>query len=311
LNLAVKYRPTSFDEVIGQKEVVKSLKATNGAHSYLFTGPSGCGKTTLARIVAGKLGNKALNIIEIAAADNTGVDDMRHLIENTRFRAIGLSPNKSIILDECHRLSGNAWDVLLKPIEEPPEHVFWFLCTTNPGKVPKTIQTRCLKFDLNPVSEDDLFDLLCKVADSEKLEVSDEILNCIAEGSDGSPRQCLTYLEECKFAESVAEAKRLMREAGQSKEAVDLARLLMKRQGANWVSCVRLINAISAAGIDAEGCRIVVVNYLAGALARSTTEKEAKNLLRVLEPFSGTYNSSEKLAPLFRSVALALELDRQ
>jgi DNA polymerase III subunit gamma/tau len=309
-DLHVRYRPTTFDQVLGQKHVVDSLRKAKG-HSYLFTGPSGCGKTTLARILGNKFaGGRATtqNLIEVAAADNTGVDDMRRLLEVTRTRAIGKSPVKTIVLDECHRLSGQAWDVLLKPIEEPPVHVYWCLCTTNLNKVPKTILTRCLRYDLKPVAEDDLLQLLSDVADAEKID-ADEILECIVEASGGSPRQALVNLEACKFAETAAEARTLMRSASQMREPIDLARLLVQRQGVTWAAVVRLINAME--NVDAETVRIIVVTYLAGCLAKAKTEKEAVNLLRVLEPFNGiVYNHSDKLAPLFMSVGLALGLDK-
>jgi DNA polymerase-3 subunit gamma/tau len=290
--------------------VVASLQKAKG-HAYLFTGPSGCGKTTLARILANKFANGAAtsqNIIEVAAADNTGVDDMRGLLETTRTRAIGRSPVKTIVLDECHRLSGQAWDVLLKPIEEPPAHVFWCLCTTNLSKVPKTILTRCARYDLKPVGEDDLMNLLCDVAEAEGLDTNADVIEAIAEASGGSPRQALVYLEACKFAGTAAEARALMRSAAQMKEPVDLIRLLIKGQGASWATCAKIINGME--NVDAETVRIVVVNYLAGCLARATTEKEARNFLRLLGCFEQTYNMSDKLAPLFLSVGLALRLDQ-
>src|SRR5580765_8935066 len=218
-SLHVKYRPDKFEDVIGQDEAVKSLKRVikdNRAKTFVFTGPSGCGKTTLARILANTFaGGKATqaNIEEFDAATNSGADAVREVASRAFYRAIGTSPVKAFIIDEAHRLSAAAWTVLLKPIEEPPAHVYWMFCTTEASKIPKTIQTRCLRYDLKPVNEDDIFKLLCTVADSDKLEVSDDILEVIADGCGGSPRQALVYLEECLYAETANEARQIMRSA--------------------------------------------------------------------------------------------------
>lgn len=313
-SLHTKYRPTALNQVLGQDSTVKSLGRVlkeGRAHSFIVAGPSGVGKTTLARIIANVVagGNAtAVNLDEVPAADHTGVDDMRQVVTRSLYRAVGASPVKTIVIDESHRLSAQAWDALLKPIEEPPKHVFWVFCTTNPSKIPKTIQTRCVKFELQPVDEVSIYELLLKVSKAEGFAISEEVLEVIAEGSGGSLRQSLVYLEACRFSENPNDARRIIRTAAQMKEPVDLARLLIAKRGANWQAAVRIINSME--NVDAEGVRIVLVNYVAGALAKSRTEDEARNLLRVLEAFSQTYNSSDKLAPLFMSVGLALGLDQ-
>lgn len=281
------------------------------ARSFILAGPSGVGKTTLARIIANVAAGgqaTATNIDEVPAADHTGVDAMRQVVTRSLYRAVGANPTKTIIIDEAHRLSANAWDALLKPIEEPPKHVFWIFCTTNLGKIPKTIQTRCVKFELQPVDEVSIYELLLKVSQAEGLGISEEVLEVIAEGCGGSPRQALVFLELCRFSENPNDARRVIRTAAQMKEPVDLARLLIAKHGANWQSAVRIINSME--NVDAETVRIVLVNYVAGALAKSRTEDEARNLLRVLDCFSTTYNPSDKLAPLFLSIGLALGLDQ-
>lgn len=233
---------------------------------------------------------------------------MRELVQSTHYRAIGASPVKVIIIDECQKLSGLAWDVLLKPTEQPPAHVYWCLCTTDPGKIPATIKTRFLRYELKPVSEDDLLELLCYVADAEKLTVPDEVLEAIAGASTGSPRQALVYLEVCAYAKSAREAQTLMRTAGQSAETVDLARFLLKPNGRTWAEAIKLIKKLE--NVEAEGIRIALVCYLAAVLLNTKDDKRAAQMLMLLSCFSEPYNTSDKMAPLLNSVGLALGLDR-
>lgn len=311
-SLNTKYRPTTFDDVIGQDHITSSLKkvvADRRAKSFVFIGPSGTGKTTLARILANAFAGGKLtqgNLDEVSAADHTGVNDMRDVITRSQYRAMGASPIKAIILDEAHRLSGNAWDVLLKPIEEPPAHVYWMICTTDERKLPLTLKTRCLRYVLKPVKEELLTDLLVTVADAEKLTTPDEVLEAIAESSGGSPRQALVYLEACAHAKTAAEARETMRSAVQSKEVADLCRWLLSNQGRSWAEAMKYVKALE--GMDAEGIRIAAVNYFAAVLMNTKGEKQALPLLRLMEAFSTPYCTSDRHAPLMLSLGVALGL---
>ncbi|PKK82938.1 MAG: DNA polymerase III subunit gamma/tau [candidate division Zixibacteria bacterium HGW-Zixibacteria-1] len=218
--LARKYRPQQFDEIVAQEHVTRTLKnalkSGRVSSGYLFTGPRGTGKTTTARILAkalncidgptptpcGKcpsckeiIASSSLDVLEIDAASNTGVDDIRTLRENVRY--LPTSGKKRIyIIDEVHRLSGSAFDALLKTLEEPPPHVVFIFATTEPFKVPETIRSRTQRYDFHRVSVGNLSEHLKKIAESEKIEIDDGALFMVARKADGSVRDGMSLLDQ-------------------------------------------------------------------------------------------------------------------
>ncbi len=215
LALYRKYRPTSLDQVIGQPQVTEILQASLDrgafAHAYLFTGQRGTGKTTVARILAhlvngldysDNLNNDSIDIIEIDAASNNGVDDVRQIRDSVQLAPMNCR-YKIYIIDEFHMLSKPAFNALLKTIEEPPEYVIFVLATTELQKVPATILSRVQRFHFKPVPVKLLTKHLRMIAESEQINVDDDALRLIAEHGGGSVRDAITLLDQLAGNQSI------------------------------------------------------------------------------------------------------------
>ena len=194
-----KYRPGKFDEVIGQDHIVKaisgSLNAGKIAHAYLLCGPRGTGKTTIARIIANELGSSANDIYEMDAASNRGIDDVRNLRENVRTMPFD-SKYKIYILDEVHMFTKDAWNALLKTIEEPPSHVIFILATTELDKIPETIVSRCQSFIFKKPTDATLTSVISNVATKEGYNIEKGGAELIALLADGAFRDALGTLQK-------------------------------------------------------------------------------------------------------------------
>ena len=197
-NLAAIYRPTRLDDVVGQDSVKKVLRAqldNKPKAAQLFVGSAGTGKTTCARIFAHELNGQS-NIYEINAADNTGVEGVRKIISDARHKPIG-TKYKIFILDECHMLTVQAWNALLKLVEEPPDSVVLLFCTTDPRKIPNTITSRTLRLDFSRIDIDAVTDRLLWILEQEHITgVQREPLRYIAQLANGGMRDAITMMDK-------------------------------------------------------------------------------------------------------------------
>lgn len=199
--LAVKYRPTTFEDVCGQENIItilnNQLKEKTFKNCYLLCGPSGCGKTTLGRIFAKKLNNGGGSIIEIDAASNNGVDDVRQIIKDSQFLPLDGS-YKVYIIDEVHMFSTGAFNAMLKLIEEPPAKTIFILCTTDPQKIPATILGRVQRYNLTKITDDKIISRLKQILKQENISTYDEAsLQLIAKLSKGGMRDSISTMEKC------------------------------------------------------------------------------------------------------------------
>lgn len=194
--LHVRYRPKTFDAVVGNRPQVQALAQlveARAVQAFLLSGPSGVGKTTLARIAAHTLGARHDGLLEIDAASYSGIESIRDIQSLTRYRPWD-SPVRCVVMDECHQLSAKAWDALLRSIEEPPLYVFWIFCTTAFAIIPETVQTRCAHIVLDPLSDHDVKRLLADVTARERVHLSRSEINEIVAAARGSARQALVLL---------------------------------------------------------------------------------------------------------------------
>ncbi|MCL1973021.1 MAG: DNA polymerase III subunit gamma/tau [Endomicrobia bacterium] len=220
LVLARKFRPQNFDEVIGQEHISQTLKNAISenriAHAYLFSGPRGCGKTTMARILAKALNCKNgptanpcgvcencveigksanIDVLEIDGASNNGIDEIRALRENVKFSAAN-SKYKIYIIDEAHQITTQAFNALLKTLEEPPAHVVFILATTEQHKIPVTILSRCQRYRFKLISTKEIANAIKNIGQKEGFEIDDDALSIVVSASGGSMRDALSLLDQ-------------------------------------------------------------------------------------------------------------------
>ena len=295
-----KYRPNNLDELVGQKFISITLKQAlltkKIAPAYLFNGPRGTGKTSSARIFAKSLNcqafdqptinpcckcdlcrqitdGNALDIIEIDAASNTGVENIREIIERARF-APTQARWKVYVIDECHMLSTAASNALLKTIEEPPSRVVFILATTNPERVLNTIKSRCQKFDFRRISPSDIFQHLSEIAEKESIEYEVQALKMIAKRSNGGMRDAQSLLEQLNLLPEGITINNIQNLLGEVSES-ELTNLIKSLVENNPESLIETCNKLYDAGNEPLQIIIGLLNITRDLLLHTTNNKHS------------------------------------
>jgi len=277
-----KYRPKTLKGIIGNKSTVASLRnmleRKTVPHTILFHGPSGCGKTTLARILKKELECHDLDFQELNCSDFRGIDTIREIA-----RTMSLAPAggkcRVWILDEVHQMSSAGMNAALKILEDTPQHVYFFLCTTEPQKLLKTIRNRCCEMPVENLGEDGTKRLLKRVAKREKIKIDQDTLDDISDASEGSARRCLVILDKLK---NLAGADRGAAIALQEeeREGIELCRALL--QGKKWTTVAKILREVQG---EPESLRWAVMGYCSAILLKKANPHAYRILTCFEEPF--------------------------
>ena len=284
MNLYNKHRPETFEDIMGNKETIDSLQTMinkkEHPHAYLFHGEYGCGKTTLGRILANSLGCKNNDFREIDSADFRGIDSIREIRKQSIYKPLE-SSCRVWLLDECHKLSNDAMNALLKALEDTPKHVYYILCTTEPQKLISTVRSRCQQFKVELLTEKQMSILLKRIIKKEGGEVNSKVLNQIIQDSLGHPRDAIQVLEKVLSVPEEKQLKIAKKAAETQNQVIELCRALLKME--NWNKISSILKGIK--NEDPEKIRLAVFGYCSSVLLNGKNNNAAIIMEEFQEPF--------------------------
>lgn len=292
MSLHIDYRPQNFEEVIGNEGVVESIKsklATDFPHAVLLQGPSGCGKTTLARLIKDSLVSLGQDYVEINASNNRGVDTARQIMDGMRYKPmVPGSKCRVYLLDECHQITGDFAHAILKALEDTPSHVYFLLCTTDPGKLLVTIKNRCTVFEVKALRDSQVKDLISWVLKEEDYkDFPEDIIRQIVDAVEGCPRQALVVLDQIIDLpiERMASAVQDLR-AG-DKNTADLCKALLS--GQSWKRINSILKQMDLN--SAETIRRAVIGWMSAEVMKVDNPQAALVFDCFKDPFYNTGKS--------------------
>lgn len=286
--LYLKYRPSSLEEVLGNTEIVEALDSMLSnkekcPHSFLLAGPTGCGKTTIGRIISARLGCSGSDFVEVDSADFRGIDTVREIRKQSQYKPLEGSCRVWLI-DECHKMTGDAQNALLKILEDTPNHVYFILCTTEPNKLLKTIQGRCSIFNVKQLEASQTIKLLRRVVRAEGETLEKEVYEQIAQDSMGHSRNALQILDQVLRVDPEKRLETAKRSAEEQSQSIELCRALLGKK--SWKEVQTILNGLKDQ--DPESIRRHVLGYCQSVLLKSDMPLAGLVLENFLEPFYNT-----------------------
>ena len=306
MELYIKYRPSTCDEILGNDLAIESLRSEiqAGHHVFLLTGESGCGKTTLARAIAKELGGTEMSIHELNSSENRGIDTVREIMDEIRYQPL---EGKSVyILDEYHMQTNAAQQAALKMLEECPSWCYFFIATTNPEKIIDAIKTRCSRIQVKPLDNNTMFGLLRRVAHKESVQISLDVLHKVADLAEGSSRKGLKLLGQVLYLDTDEKRMEYLDKNSFSDENEDVFKLcqaLIAKKGWNsYMECLE--KAKDDVKANPEGVKFLVMSY-----ARTCLKKGFNlNAAAMLKAFCGIDTWRNKEYAIYEGIIDFMEL---